>query len=511
MDNNKINILLSSNEKYLKYADVLITSILENNRNVCIYYVYSDKPSEMLKEIENEVLERGGEIKFVKPDNSLFSTFPKTSEYFSIEEYYTLFPHLYLPTDIDRILYLDIDTIVTKDLAEFYNTDFEDNFLIAAGHVPNVIPKEPFDEERKCKGEYFNSGVIIYNLNKLRQEISANFYAEVLRTSQRFFFDQGMLNYLFCHKTKYVDTMKYCYRFYIAKKYPQYENEPDTRSIIHYICRSSPYKPWDLYLTDEELDRLKNIPSFESGNFFYIDKFINDMNGIWWEYAHKCKFGDLLYREMLIKKEYILRFGIPNRINSNYSKAKELEKRYKLQENIKKSIVKKNVLYNDLAKITSVEEYFNELAKEEKYITFITCCDTASTYYKKFIEMANLQLPDIGFRESFIAVLNKNELLFCDKGMGILIKEMRILSMLENKGIVIGNNVFNSSKLCTIISQGYDEKDKTSIASIIIDNYDYSINKIGLNFVVYDRRKMAVVDMFRINTHKDSDIKIDRS
>ena len=59
-----------------------------------------------------------------------------------------IFPH------IDKILYLDSDTIVRKDLSELFNTDIKDYYLAAA--------KRPGDE--------YNCGVLLYNLKKWRED-----------------------------------------------------------------------------------------------------------------------------------------------------------------------------------------------------------------------------------------------------------------------------------------------------------------------------------------------------
>ena len=214
---------------------------------------------------------------------------------------------------------------------------------------------------------------------------------------------------------------------------------------------------------------------------------------------------------MLAKKEYILRFGIPNRINSNYVKAKEFEQKYKWNELTEKNLAQKNICSDSICEVTSIEEYFKILSMEDKYILLIACRDTASTYYNDLLKRTNLNLPKVNYRDSLIAVLCKNELLYSSVGKDLLVSDFNLTSLPEKKGVIVGTNVVPTSKVCTILSQGYNEKNQTSVASIRINNIDYAINKIGLNFVVFDRSKMMVVDRFRINTHKDSRLLIDRN
>jgi len=67
--------------------------------------------------------------------------------------------------DIDKILYLDSDTIVRRDLSELFNTDIKDYYLAAA----------------KRPGRNYNCGVMLYNLKKWRED---NIQAKMLEAKQ---------------------------------------------------------------------------------------------------------------------------------------------------------------------------------------------------------------------------------------------------------------------------------------------------------------------------------------
>ena len=76
----------------------------------------------------------------------------------------------YLPDNIDRILYLDSDTVVINKLNELYNMNFEDNYFIAATHIGKAVHK--FNEMRlgiKQDEPYINTGVLLINLKELRK------------------------------------------------------------------------------------------------------------------------------------------------------------------------------------------------------------------------------------------------------------------------------------------------------------------------------------------------------
>ncbi len=63
----------------------------------------------------------------------------------------------------DKVLYLDGDVIVLKDLTELYNTDIEDYYAAAAQDLESTWID-------KRKEPYFNNGVMLINLKKMRED-----------------------------------------------------------------------------------------------------------------------------------------------------------------------------------------------------------------------------------------------------------------------------------------------------------------------------------------------------
>lgn len=59
-------------------------------------------------------------------------------------------------------------------------------------------------------------------------------------------------------------------------------------------------------------------------------------------------------------------------------------------------------------------------------------------------------------------------------------------------------------------SKGYTEPGRDR-SEIIVDNIDYSMNRIGINIVVIDKENGEVVDSININTYSDPGLKINRS
>jgi lipopolysaccharide biosynthesis glycosyltransferase len=109
-------------------------------------------------------------------------------EKFPIEAYFYFLAHKYLPESVDRALMIDAgDIIFDGDIGEFYFEPFEDKFLITSMAFSNQREqftaedlKDP-EKERIIVIEYINSGAMMLNLEKMRQEkISFEYYNKIL-------------------------------------------------------------------------------------------------------------------------------------------------------------------------------------------------------------------------------------------------------------------------------------------------------------------------------------------
>lgn len=221
-----MNILITLNSGYAAYAAVMLTSLIVNNDvdlNVFCLYRNLDESS---KNLLRKTVERraANNISFIYMDNEkckLFKDFP-TTDTLTIECYFLLMAHAFLPSNLDRILYLDSDLLVDGDIGGLYETSFDDKYIVVAGQSHKEINGHMYPLGARPKhGECFNSGVILFNLPMMRHDISSNVYSE-MATRENYDFslaDQGILNLVFFDRAKYVDTMKYNFRMSIYRDY----------------------------------------------------------------------------------------------------------------------------------------------------------------------------------------------------------------------------------------------------------------------------------------------------
>lgn len=110
-----------------------------------------------------------------------------------------------LPADVTRVLYLDGDTIIVDSLVELYQTDLQGN-VIAAVRDSNVpwaasMMGSPWREiGLDPSSPYFNSGMMLIDLARWREESIGKRALELLQTFKPHWGDQDSLNAILEHQ-----------------------------------------------------------------------------------------------------------------------------------------------------------------------------------------------------------------------------------------------------------------------------------------------------------------------
>lgn len=277
-----MNIMISINREYMKYACVMLISLKEHHKDILlsVYILHN--------ELTHEDFRRMDEI--IGPEDiELIPVFiPEgTVRDFQIGNWPEAAAYRLLVTDLfagslDRILYLDVDTLVTGNISELYYTPFEDYYLIACEELFLSDEERCQNCRRLGKDEntsLLNSGVVLFNIPKLAADgFYYEVYAEILKkypNIQIKYPDQDMLNLLFCVKTNYVDRIKYnyvpyCYMISDSEHFYNSREELEANCCIIHLFGGS--KPW------ENISRMA------------ADK-------LWWEYAERTPF----YLDMKMK------------------------------------------------------------------------------------------------------------------------------------------------------------------------------------------------------------------
>lgn len=217
-----LNILVALNANYLFPLKVMLKSLFDNNQEAhfTVYMMYSEMTEDDLSGLESFLSTEGHRFVplYIEPDVFSRATVLK---HFTSEMYYRLIAWRYLPAHVDRILYLDPDIIVLNPIADFYHKPFRDAWFIASEHEFSAKIALPFNRLRlktpKAKG-YYNTGVLLMNMRKLREEQSIeNILAFISENRHKLLLpDQDVFNALYWDK---IIPVSFCYYNYDARYY----------------------------------------------------------------------------------------------------------------------------------------------------------------------------------------------------------------------------------------------------------------------------------------------------
>ena len=181
--NHKIGIAYGLDNQYTYPTIVSITSILENgsSHTYYIFYLLVDKKTFKKENKEKFVnLEKRYErceINIIEISDENFQN--ANTKRYPLATYYRLILADLLP-DINRIIYLDGDTLIYTDLSEMYNLDMGNNIIL--GFVDNSYKKA---EEFGIKTyKYIVAGVLLINLKKIRKENFTSKFFEFMDKNQ---------------------------------------------------------------------------------------------------------------------------------------------------------------------------------------------------------------------------------------------------------------------------------------------------------------------------------------
>lgn len=242
-ENKVIPIFFASDKNYIPYLTVAIKSMVNKINNEDMYKVYiltNDVQESDIVEIRS--LEKDNfkvEIVDVNPKIESIKNKVALRDYYSVSIYFRLFIPTLFP-QYDKAIYLDSDIVLNADIAKLYNEDIGNNYVGAVLDEtvytnPDFIyyVNEALDVSEK---QYFNSGVLIMNLKKFRDnDIENDFYKWV--NSYDFGTvapDQDYLNCISKNKVKYLELG--------WDKMPIGQDLPDDKLyLIHYNMF---FKPW---------------------------------------------------------------------------------------------------------------------------------------------------------------------------------------------------------------------------------------------------------------------------
>ena len=249
-----MDIVCSIDNNYVQHCCVMLSSLLANNKweKHRVHLLSEGLSIDNINLIDKLVSSHNSELHYYQLTSEKLKQCPiKETDHLSIATYYRLFMTDILPSNIDKVLYLDSDIVVARSIQELWNTDINGKALAAVEEMgcslPDVFDRLQFDKEYG----YFNAGVLLINLAYWRDNnITALFSDYIINHSDQIVaHDQDVLNALFHDKYLKlsfewnVEEAFYHYSFLKRNKFDrQILRILYNPAILHYTWKP---KPWD--------------------------------------------------------------------------------------------------------------------------------------------------------------------------------------------------------------------------------------------------------------------------
>ena len=312
-----MNIASALNDAYVTYTYVMLFSLFQNNseEDIHVFLLQKDLTEESKKYLNDLADTFSNEIIYIQMDESDFDPRFLQNHEWPMETCFRLRLNDVIPDDVDRLLYLDGDMIVNKNISTFYETPFEEGKHLVVTHDMTMTPDSDATHGHLhtelfrrmiLENAYFNAGMILMDFAFLKEKYH---YSDYLHAAEELEFrifapDQDLLNYVHREEAQYTDALRYdlfaCNAFVYGLDYNSVKKET---SVIHYVGE----KPW-------------------SGG----DHFHYDVEHLWWDYALQTVF-----RERFLDRFIDGVFG-NNDFNRAIEKAEEMNRNLSGEETQKR-------------------------------------------------------------------------------------------------------------------------------------------------------------------------------
>lgn len=314
-----IPIVMATDNNYVPLV-VSLTSLVENADEDTFYDIYilvdssfTQKSMEMIRKFLKIYMEH------------CFLTFKHVGDSFNNTA--TSITHITRPTyfrlivpellNIDKCVYLDVDTIIMSDLQGLFSVSVDDYYVAGVWHPGAVLCEK---EDIICKNanipsakQYINAGVLVMNLKRLRDDNAVKRFLELVplkMPSQ----DQDIINHV-CYGKILLIPFKYNVMTKLAdisfEDYKDSYSEMELKEawnmpcIIHYADRNKPWNSGSCIFMDQwwKFCRKSSIYKTISNDFF--DDFIN---GVIY-HSQRCSFFTKKIPELFditFKRKYVI-------------------------------------------------------------------------------------------------------------------------------------------------------------------------------------------------------------
>lgn len=256
-----MNLLYTCDNNYIRLMSISVISLFENNqqiKNLVVYLLGENISNENKAILDNIGAKYGRKIividlpKIDIPDILISTRWP-------LSAFTRLFSAQLLPRNLDRILYVDCDTIIKGDIESLLEIDIYEKIFYGISDCISLNYKRNIGLQPNSV--YINAGVLLINLEKLRD-------VDIKRSIDKYltkyiklmnYADQDILNSVFTNQIGVLSPQYNIMTLYVSHTYQEIcmlrkptnfysASELETALInpiiIHYTTNMRVIRPW---------------------------------------------------------------------------------------------------------------------------------------------------------------------------------------------------------------------------------------------------------------------------
>ena len=206
MEQNNLNVVYAADDNFIPVMGVSIVSLLKNNRDISNINVtiLATNVSELNKQKVNDLFNKYDRLlpRWIDATNIEDTLGQKVNQdRGSVSQYARIFLNDIFGEEVDRVLYLDCDTLIVDSIRNLWNIDLQGNTIAALKDSFSKYYRKNISLDQN--DIMFNSGVMLIDMDKWRQnkveEKVLNFIKEKNGNVQQG--DQGVLNAVLSKQT----------------------------------------------------------------------------------------------------------------------------------------------------------------------------------------------------------------------------------------------------------------------------------------------------------------------
>lgn len=248
-----IILVCAADNNYAMPLAVTVRSALANlksNRKIALFIldggISKSNKKKIIKSLELEKID----ISWIQIDDIELNNL-QLSRHLTTTAYYRLLITKFLPPEIDKAIYLDTDMVVQGNLEDLWNIPLQDNYVLAV-QDDVVLYISMSDGLRNYQDlgidpdeKYFNSGLLVINLEKWRSENIGEKVIELIKENREYMKnDQDGLNAILVGKWGEIHPRwNQMPRIY---DYSSWQESPHTEDIYEELL----HKPYIIHFTN---------------------------------------------------------------------------------------------------------------------------------------------------------------------------------------------------------------------------------------------------------------------